>query len=110
MLFWGEWSFLMPELSVPLPLLIPTIKGVALAGAEGNCWPQNCFASLKIQGEGVDKRHFSHIRRVPGSGECTWQHLGYGGRYWSLVWVKGLQVDHMLPLLLCFLWVHLWAS
>lgn len=55
----------------------PTIKGVALAGAGGNFWPQNYLGSLKIREKCRQNSVFSHICRVPGSGDCTWQYLGY---------------------------------
>lgn len=54
---WRDWMGCCSEVNglgnaraVP-PIPTPTAKGVALAGADGNCWPQNCLVSLEIREE-----------------------------------------------------------
>lgn len=56
------------------PILTPTVKRGALAGADGSCWPQNCLMSLKIR-EKEETNSISHT-----SAECRlWGlHLGCG--------------------------------
>lgn len=91
---WGEWSLVVPELPPPSSHLHPKgLLWLELMGTAGH----KTELGIENQGERGDKEHFPHICRV--------QALGIAPGLWERWRILIYQAD--LPLLLCFVWVHL---